>query len=69
MGSAHARLRRKESERASGVTCQSTNQFKRYGGCKAVVYCSAKCALAHFWKSGHKRECSRAALPARPKDE
>jgi hypothetical protein len=50
---------------ACGAREVSVHQFKRCGGCKAVVYCSAKCATAH-WKAGHKRECSRGALPAQP---
>ena len=53
---------------ACGAREVSVHQFKRCGGCKAVVYCSAECAKAH-WKAGHKRECSRAALPAQPKRE
>ena len=50
---------------ACGAREVSVHQFKRCGGCKAVVYCSAACAKAH-WKAGHKRECSRGALPAQP---
>ena len=50
---------------ACGAREFSVHQFKRCGGCKAVVYCSAECAKAH-WKAGHKRECSRAATPAQP---
>ena len=53
---------------ACGAREVSVHQFKRCGGCKAVVYCSAECAKTH-WKAGHKRECSRAALPAQPKSE
>ena len=53
---------------ACGAREVSVHQFKRCGGCKAVVYCSAECAKAH-WKAGHKRECSRAATPAQPKGE
>ena len=33
----------------------------------AVVYCSVECAKAH-WKAGHKRKCSRGALPAQPNE-
>ena len=50
---------------ACGAREVTVHQFKRCGGCKAVVYCSAECAKAH-WKAGHKRECSRGALPAQP---
>jgi hypothetical protein len=50
---------------ACGAREVSVHQFKRCGGCKAVLYCSAECAKAH-WKAGHKRECSRGALPAQP---
>ena len=75
---AETQARRAADEAASGLrNCAlpacgarevSVHQFKRCGGCKAVVYCSAECAKAQ-WKAGHKRECSRAAMPARPKDE
>ena len=50
---------------ACGAREVTVHQFKRCGGCKAVVYCSAACSKAH-WKAGHKRECSRGALPAQP---
>ena len=53
---------------ACGAREVTVHQFKRCGGCKAVVYCSAACSKAH-WKAGHKRECSRCALPAQPNQQ
>ncbi|CAN0382261.1 unnamed protein product [Discosporangium mesarthrocarpum] len=39
--------------------------FKRCGRCKAAMYCTRECQVAH-WKDGHKGMCNRGRGPHRP---